>query len=167
MVSNYDSVKKISTIGEVMKDLVIEMNIKIKRNVKKPDQRSDLVKNRSGITVVRCPHLRTCRFGEKQSKQARIRCRGLLCQVNHWEACLVISFKCPWLRKRIMVEVKGNDIRHIPRNSSEHQEVQPRLEQLFCQECKHWVLDYNVVYGDAIIDMKCRRDGHLSSHPIK
>lgn len=145
----------------------MKMPYKKKRNVIKPDQGLDLVKNEPGITIVRCPHLRTCQFGEKQSKKARIRCRGLLCQVNHWEACLLISFKCLWLRQRIMVEVNGNAIRHIPRNSIEHQEVQPRLEQLFCQACNHWVLDYHVVYGDAIIDMKCCRDGHLSSHSIK
>lgn len=143
------------------------MPYKISKNVKKPEQGSALLKNGPGITIVRCPHLITCRFGELQSKQARKRCRGVLCRVNHWEACLVIGFKCQWLRKRILVEVTGNVIRDIPWNSIEHQEIRPRLKQLFCKECEHRVLDYFGIYGDAIIDVKCGRDGYLSSYPIK
>lgn len=106
------------------------MHGKIKRHVKKQVQDSGLTKNGLGITIVRCPHLRTCRFGEMQSKQARLRCRGVLCRVNHWEACLVIGFNCQWLRKWILVEVKGNAIRHIPRNSIEHQDVLPQAQSV-------------------------------------
>ena len=123
--------------------------------------------NEPGLTIVRCPHVKTCRFGERQSKTARIRCRGVLCRINHWEACLVIGFKCQRSKKSILLEVTGDTIRHLPWDSSEHQEVLPRLRPLSCQTCAHRVLDYHVVYGDAIIDIKCRRDGHLSSHPIK
>lgn len=143
------------------------MTYKKKNNLKKPDQGSDPIKNGLGITTVRCPHLRTCRFGEMQSKKARARCRGVLCRVNHWEARLLIGFKCQWFRKQILVEVNGSEIRHIPRNSSEHQDLLPRFKQLFCEVCQHPVLEYHVVYGDAIIDIKCRHDGQFSSHPIK
>jgi hypothetical protein len=143
------------------------MHIKSKGNKKKSDQDDDRLENGPGMTIVRCPHVKTCRFGERQAKQARNRCRGVLCRVNHWEACLIIAFKCQRLRQQIMVEVKGHAIRHITRNSTEHQEAQRRIKQLFCKVCKHRVLDYYVVYGDANIDVKCHRDGHLGSHFIK
>lgn len=137
------------------------------KNKKGKKLASEQIKNGAGITIVRCPHFGTCQFGGMQSKLARYRCRGVLCRVNHWEACLLIAHKCQWLRKRILVEVKGNEIRYIPRESSEHQDVLPRLKQLCCQECGHRVLDYYVVYGNAIIDVKCTRNGYVSSHAIK
>ncbi|MBI4857301.1 MAG: hypothetical protein HY818_11245 [Acetobacterium woodii] len=149
------------------KEMVMKMHVNRNRHIKKQAKHSDLGENGPGITVVRCPHARTCRFSGAQSKQVRTRCRGVLCRVNHWEACLIIGFKCQWLRKQILVEVKGNEIRYISRHSSEHQEVLPRLKQLSCQVCEHRVLDYHVIYGDAIIDVKCSRDGHLSSYSIK
>ncbi len=126
-----------------------------------------MTQNGLGITMVRCPHLKTCRFGEKQSKKARARCRGVFCEVNHWESRLVIGFKCQWFRKWILVEVNGNEIRHIPRNSSDYQDLMPRLKPMSCAVCQHPALDYHVVYGEAIIDLKCRRDGLFSSHLIK
>lgn len=146
-----------------MKEVVIIMHSK--RNKKKQD--NGVTENEPGITIVRCPYLSTCRFGGRQAKQARTRCRGFLCRVNHWESWLVIGFKCQWMRKPILVEVKGDAIRQIPHNSSEHQEVLPQLKQLHCQSCKHRILDYYVVYGDANIDVKCSRDGLFSSHFIK
>ena len=136
-------------------------------NGKNTNQDCGLAENEPGITTVRCPFLKTCRFGAMKAKQARVRCRGVLCRVNHWESCLVIGYKCERLRKRILVEVKGNAIRHIPWNSSEHQDLLPRLRQLFCEACERRVLDYHVIYGDAIVDVKCSHDGQFSSHPIK
>lgn len=138
-----------------------------KHKKEKLNMDSKLLKNELGITIVRCPHLRTCRFGGLQSKEARVRCRGVLCRINHWEACLLIGYKCQWLGKRILVEVTGDAIRHLPWESHEHQDMLLRLKQLCCQECGHRVLDYYVVYGEAIIDVKCSSDGHVSSHSIK
>jgi hypothetical protein len=77
-------------------------------NGKNTNQDCGLAENEPGITTVRCPFLKTCRFGAMKAKQARVRCRGVLCRVNHWESCLVIGYKCERLRKRILVEVKGN-----------------------------------------------------------
>lgn len=124
-------------------------------------------KNQPGITIVRCPYLRSCKFGDLSAKKDRRRCRGVFCQVNHWEACLVIAHKCQRLRKQILVEVTGQVVRHLPRESDEHQDLLIRLKQLCCQECGHRVLDYCLIYGEAIIDVKCGRDGHVSSHTIK
>jgi hypothetical protein len=158
---------KILTIGVMKKEVVMKGYKKSSKTVKARNQGSDPLENGPGVTIVRCPHLKTCQFGEVRPKFARNRCRGVVCQVNHWEACLLMVFKCPRQAKRIMVEVKGDEIRHIIRHSSEYQEVLPRLNQLFCQECEYPVLDYCIVYGDAILDVKCRRDGHVSSHSIK
>lgn len=144
------------------------MKVHNKRSVAvKKKQDSDPLKSEPGVNLVRCPHLKSCIFGEQKSKKARNRCRGVLCLVNHWESCLLVACKCSRLKKQFLMEIKGDEVRHIPGDSPEYHAVQPRLEPLPCNNCDHRVLDYYVVYGEAIVDVKCCHDGHLGSYPIK
>lgn len=119
-----------------------------------------------GFAVVVCPHYLGCKYSAIKSKKARHRCYGKLYKICHWESLVVIDFKCKLAGKRMLIEIKGDKIRHIPADSADYQTILPRLQTLSCNNCGARVLDYFPIYGETVVEAKCHHDGHPDVYPL-
>jgi hypothetical protein len=119
------------------------------------------------IGMVVCPHYQGCKYGATKSTKARHRCYGNLYRISNWESGIVIAFKCKLAGKRMLIEIKGSKIRHIPADSTDYEAILPRLQILTCKNCGKRVLDYFAVYGETIVEAKCNHDGHPDVYPVK
>lgn len=119
------------------------------------------------LEMVVCPHYQGCKYGATKSTKARHRCYGKLYKIVSRESGIVIAFKCKLAGKRMLIEIKGSRVRHIPADSTDYQMILPRLQVLTCKICGKRVLDYFAVYGETIVEAKCNHDGHPDVYPVK
>lgn len=119
-----------------------------------------------GYATVVCPHYQGCKYGAVKSPKARHRCYGKLYKISHWESWIVIAFKCKLAGKRMLIEIKGGECRHIPADSPDYAGILPRLQILKCNKCGKRILDYFPVCGETCVEAKCHHDGHPDVYPI-
>ena len=101
-----------------------------------------------------------------KSSKSRDRCFGKLYQISHWESRVFIAFKCKLAGKRMVIEIDGQTIHHIPADSAEYAMILPRLRILTCNKCGKRILDYFQVVGGSWVEAKCVHDGHPDVYPI-
>lgn len=123
--------------------------------------------NQDGKNKVMCPFFRECRFGESKKTKSRPRCDGKLFKSYQCEAVLIVAYKCKLTKKKILMEIKNNVVRLIPKDSSESETLLPRLESLECEKCHRRMLDRHYVCGEVVLDVKCRHDGHEALYIVE